>query len=97
METAPLLLWTEMDDLPTREVALDAGDRVVFYTDGVTDRRGPDEARFDTARLARALAGGASQSISGMIDHLADELDRFAGGIEPDDDQTVLAFEISVT
>jgi PAS domain S-box-containing protein len=47
MTNAPLLLWDEIADLPVSEIALEAGDRVVLYTDGITDRCGPNDSRFD--------------------------------------------------
>ena len=94
LDNAPLLLWTELDDVPSRSLALAPGDRVVFYTDGVLDRRGPGESRYSTERLQQTLAEGRTSRVSDLIDHLAGELDRFAAGSEPDDDQSILAFQV---
>ncbi|MEA2248150.1 MAG: hypothetical protein QOH46_2679, partial [Solirubrobacteraceae bacterium] len=51
----PLLGAIEGAGWPTEEVALAAGDRLVLYTDGVTDARGP-KGRFGDERLLRLLA-----------------------------------------
>ncbi len=64
------------------------GDRWVFFTDGITDRQAPDGTMFDLERLA----GGARVSTcpGQMVAAIIGELDRFSGGQEPEDDQTLL-------
>ena len=94
MTNAPLLLWNEIADLPVAEISLEAGDRVVLYTDGVTDRCGPDDSRFDLERLTDSLARNSGLDMPAMLAELNRELDAFACTKEPDDDQTVLAVEI---
>ena len=91
---APLLLWNEIADPPVEEIRLEAGDRVVLYTDGVTDRCGPNDSRFDLERLTSSLARNSGQDMPAMLADLDRELDAFACTEEPDDDQTVLAVEI---
>ena len=95
MTNAPLLLWAEIADLPVAELQLQAGDRIVLYTDGVTDRCGPNDSRFDLARLTDSLARNSAQDLPAMVAELDRELDAFACTTEPDDDQTVLAVEIN--
>src|SRR5262249_33501609 len=94
VNNAPLLFWDELGDVPILDVQLQACDRVVFYTDGVTDRSGPGELRFDMDRLKDTLARGEHLALDGMVDHLVQTLDAFAGDHEADDDQTVVAVEI---
>ena len=91
---APLLLWNEIADPPIEEIRLEAGDRVVLYTDGITDRCGPNDSRFDLARLTNSLARNSGLDMPAMLAELDRELDAFACTEEPDDDQTVLAVEI---
>jgi len=94
MTTAPLLLWDEIADIPVAEFRLEAGDRVVLYTDGITDRCGPNESRFDLERLTDSLARNSGRDLAAMLGELNSELEAFACTTEPDDDQTVLAVEI---
>lgn len=94
VRNAPLLLWEEIADPPLAEVRLEPGDRVVLYTDGVTDRCGPQDSRFELERLMRSLARNSGQEIAAMLAELDRELDAFACTAEPDDDQTMLAVEI---
>ena len=89
-DTAMCVLWDELGDIPCVDYALDARDTLAFYTDGITDRQTTDGTMFDLDRLRHALAqagGGAAPDIAAAIIR---ELDLFAGGQEPDDDQTLL-------
>ncbi len=62
----------------------------MFFTDGITDRQSLDGTMFDAERLCAALTRSASDSPAAIVDAIVHELDRFAGGQEPDDDQTLL-------
>ena len=63
----------------------------MFFTDGITDRQAPDGTMFDLERLAPALAQHtAQQTPADIVDGIVGELDRFSGGQEPEDDQTLL-------
>lgn len=94
MTNAPLLLWHEIEDPPIAEIQLEAGDRVVLYTDGITDRCGPKDTRFDLERVTASFGRNAGLDLPAMLAELDRELDAFACTEEPDDDQTVLAVEI---
>jgi sigma-B regulation protein RsbU (phosphoserine phosphatase) len=89
LDTAMCLLWDELADVPCLEQALCAGDRLVFYTDGITERQGPD-GMYDPERLSATLASVGRQAPAEIVAHLVAELEAFAGGHEPDDDQTLL-------
>ncbi|HEX5070976.1 MAG TPA: SpoIIE family protein phosphatase [Vicinamibacterales bacterium] len=91
---APLLLWEEFANPAIAEVSLEAGDRVVLYTDGITDRCGPHDSRFDLDRVMKSFARHSGLEMPAMLAELDRELDAFACTQEPDDDQTVLAVEI---
>ena len=91
---APLLLWNEIADPPIEEIRLEVGDRVVFYTDGITDRCGPNDSRFDLERVMKSFARNSGMAMPEMLADLDRELEAFACTQEPDDDQTVLAVEI---
>ena len=91
---ARLLFWDELGEVPCLEQPLEPGDRVIFYTDGVTDRRNAAEVLFDLPRLIRNVASVCNRDIGAMVGHLVQELDAFGAQTEPDDDQTLLAIEI---
>jgi serine phosphatase RsbU (regulator of sigma subunit) len=84
------LLWNELGDVPCLEVALQAEDRLVFYTDGITERQAVDDTMYDPDRLARALAQVSTAAAPTIVEHVVADLDAFARGLEPDDDQTIV-------
>jgi len=90
IDTTTCLLWDELRDVPCTEHQLRAGDRLVFYTDGITDRQGPDDEMYDPDRFAAALTRIGAVAPAAVVREVVAELDRFAGGHEPDDDQTLL-------
>lgn len=91
---APLLLWERIDDPPVHDFTLEPGDRVVLYTDGITDRCGPHDSRFDLERVTQSFSRNSALDMTTMLAELDRELEAFACTTEPDDDQTVLAVEI---
>jgi sigma-B regulation protein RsbU (phosphoserine phosphatase) len=90
LETAMCLLWQELDIVPCVEVPLQPGERWMFFTDGITDRQSADGSMFDLDRLSAALARHRDRAPTEIVDAIVGELDAFAAGQEPDDDQTLL-------
>ena len=59
VDGVPPLLMIPLPLIPTTSVQLQAGDRVLFYTDGVTERVDRQERMYDFQRLQMALSGAA--------------------------------------
>jgi serine phosphatase RsbU (regulator of sigma subunit) len=94
IETVLCLLWNELGDVPCVDVPLHSGDRLVFYTDGITERQASDDTMYDPDRLAAALAQVSRRSPAEIVAHLVADLETFARGQEPDDDQTLVVVEV---
>jgi serine phosphatase RsbU (regulator of sigma subunit) len=77
-----------------KEAVLEAGDSVLFYSDGLVEAHDPRGEMFGFPRLqgfVGAHPGGAT-----MIDFLLDELARFVGGgWEQEDDITLVTLQRS--
>jgi PAS domain S-box-containing protein len=66
------------------EVALQADDTLVLYTDGVLDTVGSDD-RFGVERLRGALTGAGTAEPQLLVEALAGALDAFRDGAQRDD------------
>jgi sigma-B regulation protein RsbU (phosphoserine phosphatase) len=84
------LLFDDLGDVPCVEQTLEPGDRVLFYTDGTTDRRAPDGSMYEVDRMIATLGRLGPLPPGALVDQLIAELNAFASGLEPDDDQTLL-------
>lgn len=70
------------------------GDVFMLYTDGITEATAPGLDCFEISRALDALNGVEKGATSKeMTRTLLDAVDRFTGGAEPSDDETVLMFK----
>lgn len=77
-------------DYRARSIDLDPGDRLLLYTDGVTDARNAEGEDFGDERLARLVSDSAGASASQLERRVIEQVHAFSGG-RFDDDVTVLA------
>jgi phosphoserine phosphatase RsbU/P len=87
--TIPLLI-TDIPSIPCNEQILAEGDRLLFYTDGITERESADERMYDLSGLSEALITAHQTSSGDLLPEIMRSVDGFAGGEEPHDDQTLL-------
>lgn len=79
---------------PTGEMAFDPGDRVVLYTDGVTEARDASGAWFGDRELRAFVAAHRDGSPGQFLDALIRHLGRWSGRDGPfEDDLTVVAID----
>ena len=76
------------------EQSLQGGDRVLFYTDGITEARAADGSLFGDDRLADLLVRASLEHlpVQATIRHLADSIVGFSG-LGLNDDATMLLVE----
>jgi sigma-B regulation protein RsbU (phosphoserine phosphatase) len=94
VDTSMCLLWNELGGVPCVDVSLRAGDRIVFYTDGITDRQGGRGEMYDAERLVAALSRTGRGEPAEIVRAIGADLDAFSAGIEADDDQTLVVVGI---
>ncbi len=87
--TLPVLMM-DLPSVPEVRHSLQAGDRLIFYTDGVTERHDATDDMYDLPRLTAAIERTATLDPATQIQAIVDDLDAFAGAREPEDDQTLL-------
>ena len=93
--TMPVLMM-DLPKVPDVRHALQSGDRLLFYTDGVTERPDPTDDMYDLPRLMAALERTSARTPADQVLAIVKDLDAFAAGREPDDDQTLLSIEIDM-
>ncbi|QOY88257.1 SpoIIE family protein phosphatase [Paludibaculum fermentans] len=72
------------------EAALQPGDMLVLYTDGVTEARNPQGEEFGEDRLLDALRAAPGAGAQAAADQLLEALTRFAAGAPQHDDITLI-------
>ena len=74
------------------EFELAPGDRILLYTDGITEAMDMESRLFGDARFLQCVAAHADRSAQEICDVIHDEVSRYQQGHEPSDDITLLLF-----
>ena len=78
------------DELQEVVVNMEPNDRVVLYTDGITEAMNAQREEFGMERLARRTAAMASFSAGEFSSAIVSEVDGFCAGAEQHDDITMV-------
>jgi serine phosphatase RsbU (regulator of sigma subunit) len=82
--------------VPVTEIRLEPGDRLLLYTDGVSERFNPDRQLYGEDRLRRQMERSAGlEDPHLLLKDIVKDLTDFAGGCQPDDDQAMLLVTFS--
>ena len=90
VDAVPPLLLMPVDHIPTTRVTLAQGDRVVFYTDGITERLDGQEHMYELERLVGLLDRSGGVTAAALVDRVIADVSAFAAGHESEDDQTLV-------
>lgn len=71
-------------------VEVGAGDLLVLYTDGITEREGQGDEEFGLDRLSSFFAARREAALASLPEALLEKLTEFSGGAPPRDDSTVV-------
>ena len=91
------MMFGVMEEAPFDEdtVLLSPGDRVIVYTDGITERANPAGEEYGPDRLAALVASLAGALTARQVtERILGALDGFSQGVEPNDDQTLMVLRM---
>ncbi len=76
--------------VPVTELYLEPGDRLLLYTDGVSERFNREDQLYGEKRLCRQMEGPAGEDPRVRLQGIVADLGAFAGERPADDDQALL-------
>ncbi len=76
-------------------VTLNPGDKVLIYTDGLTECQSPEGTRYGETNLIELIKKYGNLHVQNFIDKLFEEINIFMDGGVLDDDLTMVAFEVT--
>ncbi|MDD5655621.1 MAG: PP2C family protein-serine/threonine phosphatase, partial [Candidatus Omnitrophica bacterium] len=79
--------------LEDKQITLNTGDKIVVYTDGVTEARNTSEDFFGLPRLVDAINKHGSKPANELLQSLKDDVYSFIGAREQYDDITLVVME----
>ena len=95
LEASPGVIGVIPDgEFTAARVRLSAGNRVICYTDGITEAMNLQERMFGEDGLANACLRWRNETIVQMVENVFHELDAFLAGASQRDDQAMLALEV---
>lgn len=81
---------------PEQSAQLQPGDKVLLYTDGLTECRSPAGELFGLERLYEVLCRHGALPCDALVEQLVGEAQRFSGNRPFPDDLTILVLEAAV-
>jgi phosphoserine phosphatase RsbU/P len=93
--SGPAIGLVEEYHIEARTVALQPGDLLLLYTDGVTEAANPAGEEFGRDRLARVVQENRSRSVEDLVRAVRRSLHDFAAGRPLDDDTTIVAGRVT--
>ena len=82
------------DDVPLAKTKLQSGDRLLFYTDGITERFNLQGECYEVERLGEIFAKVCDKDADKTVTKIMEDVNRFAGGLPAQDDQALLICQV---
>ncbi len=95
IENAPGILLGQFDHVKfeARQIQLGPGDRIVLYTDGVTEAMNAAQDMYAETRLQQLLESDKPDSVMSLVRGVMADVMKFVGKAEQSDDITVFSLE----
>lgn len=93
MESGVPLGLIEHNDYPTLSLKMNPSDKLVVYTDGLTEAENNDHQQFELQRLQQLLIQHAYLDPTNLIHIISEKVDVFTGDAIQSDDLTILSIQ----
>ncbi len=90
----PALGLEGADDMKGLSVALNARDKLIFCTRGLSETKNLEGQEFGQDRLYKAILEYSTRGVHELRNHIFYQVQKFAGGQEPPRDMTVVVAEV---
>ena len=84
----------ELSDIPQTDQFLQPSDRILFYTDGITERENAAGEIYELPRLCSVLSRSHALPTDDLLQNVFQDVEAFAAGEEPQDDQPLLLVSV---
>jgi len=84
----------ENETYELNQIQLKAGDRLVFYTDGITEARNAKGEELSVEKFMEILKETSIETLDTQLDLIYQKLDHFSDHLSPKDDQTLVLVEV---
>ena len=74
-----------------QQFMINTGDRIILYTDGVTEAFSAEDEMFGVERLRATISASGDQNATALLDSIENTLSNFLGAAPPSDDLTIAA------
>lgn len=74
-----------------KQVDFDPGDKILLYSDGLTEARNTKDKMYGRKRLSNNLSKSGDSTPEQMLKKLIDDWDTFRGPVAPEDDTCIMA------
>jgi serine phosphatase RsbU (regulator of sigma subunit) len=81
------------DDITQKSIPLRKGDKIILYTDGVTEARNAEHEFFTLDRLIDVIKHAPSLSAEGLLSHINETIQKFIGDTVQYDDISLVVME----
>jgi phosphoserine phosphatase RsbU/P len=93
-ENGTPLIWFRDMEYPTTQVPLGPGDKILLFTDGISEMKSPDKELYGEERLEALFLKLIHESPDTILDKIMEEMSEYCQGEALEDDMSMVLIEV---